>query len=274
MRRVRGSLPVMSGAERVHDELKLHLHVLGDDYVIETRARIGPTRVMELLPLARAISEGVTALALAHTRAEGKAISCRAGCAACCRPLIPIAPAEAVRLAEVVLAMPKERRRAVKKRFEKAVQRMEQAGLLDARAPRGRAALLSTRTGAAEAWEDTSRRYFEAGIPCPFLENETCSIYAERPMICREYHVTTPAPLCATRSPEVRDTPRPVRMSEVMTAVTNDLLGRQDFSIPLTMALEWASVHGAGFVHEGDGETMAGELLRHIQEADDEEAGR
>ena len=262
----------MVSAERPHDDLKLHLHVLGNDHAVETRARVGPTQLMELLPLAREISQGISAIVVADTQAHGQTISCRAGCAACCRPLIPIAPVEAIRLAEVVDAMPLDRRRAVKKRFEKAVHRMEQAGLVDARAPRGRAALLSTEVGGAEAWEDTSRRYFEAGIPCPFLENEACTIYSERPMICREYHVTTPASLCASRSPEVRDVPRPIRMSEVMTAAVNDILGRRDFSIPLTLSLEWASVHRAGFAHEGDGEEMARELVRHIREADEDES--
>jgi len=260
----------MAAATRPRRDLKLHLHVLGGDHAIDAHAPIGPTRLMALLPLAREISEGVTAIALADTRAKGQSISCRAGCAACCRPLIPIAPAEAVRLAEIVDAMPLERRRAVKKSFEKAVQRMEREGLVDASAPRGRSALMSAETDPRAAWEDTSRRYFEAGIACPFLENEACSIYSERPMICREYNVVTPAPLCASLSPEVRDVPRPIRMSEVMTAAVNELLGRDDFSIPLTLALEWASVHRSAFTEEGDGSEMAELLVRHVRAADDE----
>lgn len=258
-------------AARPHDDLKLHLHVLGDDHELDVRARIGPTRLMEVLPLARAISEGVIGIAVEKVHAGGESISCKKGCTWCCHHLVPVSPAEAVRLAEVVEAMPKERRRAVKKRFEKAVRRMEEVGLLDARAGRGRAALQSTKTGAAEAWEDASRRYFEAGIPCPFLENEACSIYSERPMICREYHVTTPASLCATLNTEVRDVPRPVRMSEVMTAVTNDLLDRDDFSIPLPLSLEWAGKNRGAFDCEGDGEELLGELVRIIQQADDRE---
>ncbi len=252
-----------------YDDLKLHLRVLDEDHVITARARVGATRVMELLPLARAISEGVSAVAIAHEQAQGKAISCKAGCASCCRVLIPIAPAEAVRLAEVVDAMPKERRRAVKKRFEKAVQRMEQVGLLDPRRPRGQAALRSVKTDPKEAWDDASRRYFEAKIACPLLENEACSVYAERPMICREYSVTTPAELCSKLSDEARDVPRPVRMSEVMTDVTNELLGREDFGVPLAMSLEWASAHPGSMRGEGDGEELAMALVRQIQAADE-----
>jgi Fe-S-cluster containining protein len=268
MRRALRFFGMAEGAPR-YDDLKLHLRVLDADHEITARARIGPTRVMELLPLARAISEGVSAIAVAYEQAEGKAISCKAGCAACCRFLVPIAPAEAVRLSEVVEAMPKERRRAVKKRFEKAVQRMEQIGLLDPRRPRGQAALRSVKTDPTEAWEDASRRYFEARIGCPLLEDEACGAYAERPMVCREYSVTTPAELCSKLSHEARDVPRPVHMSEVMTAVTNELLGREDLGVPLAMALEWAAAHRERFRAEGDGEEMAMTLVRGIQAASD-----
>ena len=36
------------------------------------------------------------------------------------------------------------------------------------------------------------REYFQLGIPCPFLEEESCSIYHDRPITCREYLVTSP----------------------------------------------------------------------------------
>ena len=49
---------------------------------------------------------------------------------------------------------------------------------------------------------ETQRRlgleYFKPQIPCPFLEDESCSIYAERPFVCREYLVTSPAENCTT----------------------------------------------------------------------------
>ena len=32
---------------------------------------------------------------------------------------------------------------------------------------------------------------------CPFLEEESCSIHPDRPLVCREYLVTSPAELCA-----------------------------------------------------------------------------
>ena len=225
------------------------------------------------MPLARAISEGITAIVIERERAEGRIVSCRAGCGACCTQLVPIAPAEAVRLAEVVEAMPGRRRGAVEDRFENAVRRLREIGLIDPETFPEQAALRSPAPTGKTPWEDVSSRYFDARIPCPFLEDGSCSIYSERPMVCREYNVTTPASLCAALSPDVRDIPRLVRMSEVMGDFTNRLLGRNDYNIPLTLSLGWARAHRDAFELEGDGEELAIGLVRRIQEADDSENG-
>jgi hypothetical protein len=52
--------------------LKLHIHLFDGDHEVSARVRIGPTKVMELLPLAREISEGITAIAIERALAEGK----------------------------------------------------------------------------------------------------------------------------------------------------------------------------------------------------------
>jgi Fe-S-cluster containining protein len=157
----------------------------------------------------------------------------------------------------------------VRARFEAAVKRMEQAGLLDPSAPRGRAALSSAASSTKDRWEDVSHRYFTLAMPCPFLEDEACGVYPERPMACREYHVTTPAELCTAFDPGLQATPRPIRMGDVLTRLTNEALGRRDHSVPLPLALEWAGVHRRAFDRGGDGEELAMALVRHIQETDD-----
>ena len=256
---------MMSG----YDDLKLHIHMFDGDHEISARFPTGTVKVLEMLPLARGISEGITAVAIGYAVSQGEKISCRAGCGVCCSQLVPIAPAEAVRLAEVVEAMPEGRGAAVRKRFENAARRLREVGLVDRGAPPWQAALRSSPPAGKTLWEDASRRYFDARIPCPFLEEASCGVYSERPMVCREYNVTTPASLCATMSPDARTVPRHVRMSEVMTGFTNKLLGRKDFNIPLTLSFDWARANREAFEHEGDGEELAMELVRCIQAADD-----
>jgi len=128
------------------DLLKLHIRMSDGDHEIPARVRTGPTKVTGLLPLAREISEGITAIGIGRALAEGRSVTCRAGCAACCVQLVPIAPAEAIRLLEVVEAMPGRVRGAVKGRFESAARRLNEVGLVDRRAAPGQAALRSSPT--------------------------------------------------------------------------------------------------------------------------------
>src|SRR5262249_9772433 len=82
--------------------------------------------------------------------------------------------------------------------------------------------------------------YFRQAIACPFLEEESCSIYADRPITCREYLVTSPAEHCARpRADTVKQVPLPLK---VWTALARmDEPGREARFIrwrPLILALE------------------------------------
>lgn len=247
------------------DDAKIHLEVLGRDRELSFQVRVGPAPVMALLPTARAISTQISAISVEHAAAQGKTPSCRAGCAACCRQLVPIAPMEAQALASAVATMPSKRRAEVRRRFAEAVARMEAAGLLDARAPKGRSALVSAAEPGKAAWDDVSARYFAARIDCPFLEDESCSVYAERPITCREYIVTTPAAWCDELSTQVEAVERPARLSEALTDAEAKINGAAPQAIPLALALEWAEAHGARMRNVHDGEEMFWALLENIE---------
>ncbi|HEY3108479.1 MAG TPA: YkgJ family cysteine cluster protein, partial [Chloroflexota bacterium] len=54
----------------------------------------GPTAAAELLPVFRAVAEMIVELGVAAVSARGETVSCRSGCGACCRQLVPISPVE------------------------------------------------------------------------------------------------------------------------------------------------------------------------------------
>lgn len=146
----------------------------------------GPTTMVELLPVLQGLASLFAARGTTRVEAAGQTISCRAGCGACCRQLVPVAGSEARHLATVVDALPAERRLAVRARFDAALAALDAAGLLSE---------LSDPSTIRSA--DQGMRYFRLAIPCPFLEDEACSIHADRPLGCREYLVTSPAENCA-----------------------------------------------------------------------------
>src|SRR5262249_22959818 len=120
--------------------------------------------------------------------AKGQPISCKAGCAACCRHLVLVSDIEARALADLIENMPEPRRSTVRARFAVTQQRMEQAGLAE---PADNPADLPPERLIKLAYD-----YFKTWIDCPFLENEQCSIYTDRPLACRKVLVTSPAEFC------------------------------------------------------------------------------
>jgi Fe-S-cluster containining protein len=234
---------------------KLSLRIGDATMDIEVEVPEGLTRPASLVPLAHAIAEAASDVASDRSRSEGRPISCRKGCGACCRQLVPVAEVEARRLADVVAEMPEPRRRAVRARFDEVRRRLDEAGLLE----RVRAAgTLRTK----EERRDLHRDYFRLGLACPFLEDESCSIHTVRPAICREYLVTTPAAACAQPSPET------IRRVEVSTRVSRALfdLGRPAgipgaMWLPLSIVLDWV-----GENPEPPPEKTGEELIRQLVE--------
>src|SRR5229473_1530469 len=116
--------------------------------------------------------------AVVEAAEAGHTISCRKGCGACCRQLVPVSRTEGERLLQLVKAMPADRREALSARFAAAEAAIDRAGLKE----RG-----------DRSDRELSVAYFAQGIACPFLEDESCSIHPERPLVCREYLVTSTA---------------------------------------------------------------------------------
>ena len=176
----------------------------------------GPVPAADVVPALQGLVNAVVAAAEA-----GKAISCRRGCGACCRQLVPISRTEGERLLSTVAALPAERRAVLEGRFAAA-----EAALA--------AADFKERKGRPD--RELSTAYFALGIPCPFLEEESCSIHPDRPLICREYLVTSPAELCA--GPE-QEGVTPVPVPKVSPAARGLQDEREEW-FPLALLMDWA----------------------------------
>ena len=159
--------------------------------------------------------------AVVEAAETGKAISCRKGCGACCRQLVPVSPTEGEALLTLVEALPRERRKAVRTRFAEAEARIIAAGLHE-------------RAGRSD--REMSVAYFALGVACPFLEEESCSIHPDRPLVCREYLVTSPAELCAGPAQE-GVTPVPVPK---LSLAAQRLQDESDTWFPLAMLFAWS----------------------------------
>jgi Fe-S-cluster containining protein len=244
------------------DTARIHLRLLDEDHTVAVEVPLGPRCLPELLPAARQLTDQATALILDRFRAAGHPPSCRAGCVACCRHLVALAPPEALDLADWVAGLPPERQAVVRGRFAAVLHRLEEAGLLAPPGPDGQRMMLAQRAGSqSTVVHDLSWRYFSLHIDCPLLENNLCLAYERRPMVCREHHVVSPAENCSR--PDGRGVSRievRLEMTGALARTTAGLLGESPRTIPLPLALEWAEKNGPALRQKRDGV----ELLRNL----------
>ena len=193
-----------------------------------------PVRSRKMLPVFQQMSNSFVKMGVDAVDASGKDISCKAGCGACCRQPVPIAEIEAHEIAELVENMPEPRREKIKKRFNDACARLFEIGWFEK--------LDSVPAMEHEKRQKVIHEYFEEGIPCPFLEDEACSIHKNRPLSCREYLVTSPSENCKKPSKEgIEMVPLPVKPSATLCSITKtgNLSETVNF-VPLILSLEWA----------------------------------
>jgi Fe-S-cluster containining protein len=191
-----------------------------------------------ILPALYELVEAHTQNALAVVAAEGRTVSCKAGCAACCRYFIPVSDVEAYALADLIERMPEPRRSTIKQRFADAEARLAGWRPLDA--------LIREAPQLDADHKRMVEEYFRLGIACPFLEAESCSIYPDRPLACREHLVTSPAAFCASHGPGERV--KGVRrkfVSQVLWYLTSEVMPPRAAVMPLSLALHWVT-HRAG----------------------------
>jgi len=216
-----------------------HLTIEGEHFRMTSSVTVpaGPVQVSDLLPLARALSDAIVRETCQAVKDAGEKISCTSGCGSCCRNLVPISEVEARCTHDVVEKLPEPRHSHVRARFAEARQRLERTGLLDK--------LLAADRLTNEDYTALVGTYFQHGIPCPFLEEESCSIYQERPIACREYLVTSPPECCAKLGSEgVQQVRLPLRL---FNAVARWQVPPQEHFlerwVPLILAPEWAEAH-------------------------------
>ncbi|HEX6728582.1 MAG TPA: YkgJ family cysteine cluster protein [Pyrinomonadaceae bacterium] len=249
----------MSNPEYQRASKTVELSISNSEWELQAQVTvpIEPVQVDELLPLARALSDALVNETQKILQQSGETISCKKGCGACCRQLVAISEIEARQLSLLVDNIPEPRRSLLRSRFAEAQRRLEEAGLLQ---NLKNAAQLSEND-----YLSLSSAYFEQHIACPFLEDESCSIYSERPITCREYLVTSPSENCSR--PIESNINRVNLPLKVFNAVarwqvlpTNHFLERW---VPLVLALEWAESFPSGPLPQ-PGPELVRELLDHL----------
>jgi Fe-S-cluster containining protein len=194
----------------------------------------GRTTLTELLPIVQNLENAIVGKVAEEAQAAGSPISCRAGCGACCRQMVPVSVFEAEALADWMQKLPEDQLTEIEARFDRALSALRAAGIVDR--------ILDPLWGASEGpVTQLAIDYFHAGVACPFLENESCSIHPIRPLACREYLVTSPPALC--QDPAIHDVhgvELPLKLSRVLFALGRAIEQDPRGWIPLVFLLAWS----------------------------------
>ncbi len=144
-----------------------------------------PVRISDILPILFHIADKAFDLTIREHADKGLHMACGPGCGHCCKQLVPVSDHEAFHLARVVREMPEPQRRQTEARFEAELDKLRSAGILEELLD-----FFRNRVHNAAEYRKWQKQYWELGISCPFLVDESCSIHKQRPITCRQYSVT------------------------------------------------------------------------------------
>ena len=222
---------------------------------------MGRERLVVLAFKMLAISSEVADLVMQAAGRVGLEISCKKGCGACCRQLVPLSPPEAAMIFEFVESMPESRKNDVKKDFDMALERLRQRGILE-KLEQLKNPLISNKE-----YDTITKAYFLEHIPCPFLVNECCGIHEVRPSMCREYLVSSLPENCKyPLNKKVFRLPISIRLSEALARTWSSLSDMPVMLVPLISALKWTQENASTRVMGDDSIELLTNLVGHISD--------
>jgi Fe-S-cluster containining protein len=190
-----------------------------------------PEDIAHPTDLAVALRQLANALTAFQLDGLPEPVSCRAGCSVCCNQLVPVNEPEMHALVQLVQQLEPAHRDRVQARFDDIISRLDRAGLTEQ---------LRSPPRDPVAYQKLMLDYFALGAECPFLEEERCSIYADRPSLCRQYNVTSPAHLCSDPfNNDITMVPMPAFVDHLCMNAFADLHNITVKVTPLPLAPEW-----------------------------------
>lgn len=147
-------LPVEPGLKELVERLAGITRGAGIVIAAQEVARDPSARLRTVLALLKFLGFGRAQQTIDQVMAEAPKVGCKEGCAYCCHQCVAVTIPEALLVA---------------------------AHLADPEDPRRRAVLARTETIA----EQSAAERLRPGRPCPLLIDDRCSVYEDRPLMCR-----------------------------------------------------------------------------------------
>lgn len=241
---------------------------------IELTVPAKPVKPHRMLPVMQQMASSCVSAGIENLARKGERVSCKPHCGACCRQPVPLSEIEVYQIAELVETMPEPRRSEIKERFRSAAEHFRSIGWFDRMLEQDLNHMKDKPIKLERSMIEVVLEYFAEGIACPFLEDESCSIYPNRPIVCREYLVTTPAMNCADPTAEsVRRLELPIKPSNAAAKIGGMRITPIEGRPMLIRALELAEKYPESF-EEKPGERWMAEFFGHLTATDPDALGK
>ena len=133
----------------------------------------------EMLAVAQQLLDDETARLYAN---DDVAVSCQPNCNACCNHAVVVTDAESRAITAAVRELPATTQKAIANRADAVADRLVAEGLGD-----------GTDT---LSQSNFPRSYYALVEPCPLLIDGQCAVRSQRPLVCRDYLVSSDPKAC------------------------------------------------------------------------------
>ena len=213
------------------------------------RYPVGPARLSDLVAGAWSLASQISVRCVEALNARGCRVPCRKGCNACCSYLIPLASCEARALRGCIDTLARPQR-------ERILSNLASWSRSTDELPVG----YRPAHGAPGRFVQWAHQYADSQSECPLLEGNLCSLYAARPLACREHFVITPPQRCLSGE-GASAVPAIASVFEAMTALEAELTGRPVEVVLFPRLHAWWEQYDPAAERLVDGEALARALM-------------
>ncbi len=245
--------------------INLDLDILGEPLHFRIAAWERPAKLSDIVPLARIISSEIREVLERTIISNGGRIPCKQGCTVCCHYLVLLSTPEALRMLEEVIHLPPKQYGDVMEScsmMAKSVQEYISKSI----APCDTIVTSAQQKKFAD-W------YFRQKKPCVFLHNESCSIYEQRPLVCREHLVGGTVSSCSVKeADEGYKVNTPISIRQALKTLTCNLNFTMQESIVLPCIFDWHKQNLELFDLTWPAVTMAKQFVKIVKAMEAEQA--
>ena len=216
----------------------LELDIFNKRLDFRIAAAAGNARLADIVPAARVICDKIIYTTIEQIRIQGGCIPCHKGCPACCSYLVSLSVPEVLCFKQEIFLKQKYKPiRTLRTYLETARQ------IIRHRPPNQ--ALdhsLSNSSDNPSRLNALSDWYAGLNLACSFLCNNQCSIYQQRPFVCREHFVSNSVHDYNGSCGNGEVIEMPVQMGTVLYRLTKELCDVGD-AVMMPLALAWCEIN-------------------------------